>query len=88
MCCGLVLLVTDVLFLIRIKSQVADGCNKSIDAESDDGKENVRSGSAGVSFRLQRGMVDDETTNPTQEESKQETNDIIVLHDSSPFLIF
>ena len=76
----LVLLVANVGCLVGIEGQVADGSNQAIDAEGHHGQEEVCCGSAGVALGLQRSMIDDQATNPAQEESQQKTNQIVVIH--------
>ena len=66
----LVLCVADVLFLGRIEGQIADSSNQAVDTEGNYGQEEVSSSSAGVALGLQGRMVDDQATDPAQEESQ------------------
>jgi hypothetical protein len=70
----LFLYVTNVLFFGRIKEKVADGSNEAVDTESDVTENEVSPASGGVTFGLEAGVVDDDATDPTKEESEQETN--------------
>ena len=70
----LFLYVTNVLFFGRIKEKVADGSNEGIDTESNVTENEVSPASGGVTFGLEAGVVDDDATDPTKEESEQETN--------------
>ena len=76
-----VLLVTDNVALCRIKGEVADRCNKTINAKRNCGEENISKRSGGISLGLQRGMVDDDDSNPTEEKCKQKAHKILVFHD-------
>lgn len=75
-----VLDVTDVLFLGGIKEKVADGSNERINAEGDDAEEEVSQSSGGITFGLQRGVVDDKATDPTEEEGQQEADELVVVN--------
>ena len=86
----LVLLVTDISFLGRIKEQVADSGNQTVNTKGNVGKEEIRQGSGGVALGLKVGVVDDDTADPAQEEGQQKTNQIVVIvfHDKIPFVVF
>ena len=75
-----VLFVTDVLSLCRIKDQIANGCNQTVNTKGDRGQEDVRQSSGRIALGLQAGVVDDQASDPTEEEGKQETNEIVVIH--------
>ena len=77
-CEKLVLLVTDVLCLSGIESEVADSCYQTVDTEGDHGQEDVSTGSAGKALGLQRAVVNDQAADPTQEKCEKKTNQIIV----------
>ena len=64
---GSSLFVADVLFLCRIKEQIADGRNQTVDTKGDHGQKDVRAGSGSIALGLERGVVDDQTADPTQE---------------------
>ena len=68
--CKLVLLVTDILFLRGIKEDVADRSNKTVNSECDRCKEDVAACSGGISFGLERSVVDYKATDPTKEKCK------------------
>ena len=80
----LVLLVADISFLSGIESQVADGSNQGVDTASDVTQNQVCPSSGGMACGLQGGMVDDQATDPAQEEGQQEANQIVVIHSASP----
>ena len=65
---GLVLLITDVLVLFGIEEDVADGSYESVNSESDHGKEDVAAGSGCVTLGLERGVVDNKASDPSEEE--------------------
>ena len=77
---GSSLFVADVLFLCRIKEQIADGRNQTVDTKGDHGQKDVRAGSGSIALGLERGVVDDQTADPTQEKGEQKTNEIVVIH--------
>lgn len=63
----LALLVADVLFLSRVKYEVADRSNKTIDTEGNYCEEEVSTGSGSETFGLKGSVVDDKATDPTEE---------------------
>ena len=79
-------LVADVLILGGVKEQVADRSNQRINAKGQVSQDEVHPGAAGVTFRLQVGVVDDDATDKAQEEGQQEANDILVIHFMFAFL--
>ena len=85
----LVLLVTDVLSLSGIKEQVANRSYQRIDTKGQVRKEEIQTGSGGISCGLQRSVVDDDATDPTQEKSQKETDEIVVVFHchGSPFIL-
>ena len=84
LCLKLVLLVADVSFLSGIESQVADGSDQGVDTAGDVTQNQVCPSSGGVACGLQGGVVDDQATDPAQEEGQQEANQIVVIHNASP----
>ena len=66
----LVFFVAYVLFLFGAELEVGDGSYEGINTESKGSEPEIRAGSAGVSFGLKTGMVDDDTADPTEEEGK------------------
>lgn len=76
----LFLYVTDVLLFGRIKGKVADRCNKRINTECDVSEKEICPGSGLKACRLERGMVDNNATNPSKEEGQQEANEVVVIH--------
>ena len=83
----LLLDVSDVLRLGRIKGQVADRRYQTVDAERNHRKEDIRQRSGLKACGLQGRMVDHETTDPSKEESQQKTYKIVVFHHfCTPFL--
>ena len=76
----LALEVTDVLFLGRIKEKVADRSNEGVDTEGDGAENEVSPRSGGVAFGLEGGVVDDNAANPTEEEGKKETDELVVVN--------
>ena len=85
--CKSVLLVTDVLILSGIEEEVADGSNEGVNTKSDVSEKEIRPRSGGKAFGLQLGVVDDDAADPTKEEGQQETDDVLGIHDKSPFEI-
>lgn len=84
---GLLLDVSDVLRLGRIKGQVADRRYQTVDAERNHRKEDIRQRSGLKACGLQGRMIDNETTDPSKEESQQKTYKIVVFHHfCAPFL--
>ena len=79
-CAELVLLIADVLFLGRIKGEVADGGNQAVNAPSDQSQPEVSTGSAGVALGLQGAVINDHTADPAQEKGQQEANKIVIIH--------
>ena len=77
--------VADVAGLVSIEGEVADRSNKAVDATSDHGKEEVCKSSASESFGLKRSVVNDQATDPTKEEGKQETSKICAHCENPPF---
>ena len=73
-----VFLVTDVSWLGRIKYQIADGSNQTVNAEGDTGQEEIASRAGRVAFRFQIGVVDDQTSEPVQKESQKKAGDFVV----------
>ena len=71
-----VLCVTDVLLLCGIEGKVADGCNDRIDTAGEDTEEKICKGSTGVTFGLECRVVDDDATDPAEEEGKQKSCDL------------
>lgn len=71
--------VADVGGLAGIENQVADGSDQLVDAEGDDVQEEISQRSGLPALRFEGGVVDDQATDPTQEEGKQETNEIVVV---------
>ena len=82
--CWLVFLVADVLFFARIECEVADWRNQTVDTERDAGQEDVATRSWSESFGLQGSVIDDDATNPSQEECEQKANKIVVFHSRQP----
>ena len=76
----LFLQITDVLFLVGIKEEVADGSNQGIDPHGKEAKEEIQTGSGSKTIRPQRRVVDDQAANPTQQEGQQKTNYIFIVH--------
>ena len=76
---GLVLHIADVLFFCRIEGQIADRCYEVIDAESDDAEEEISRRSRSVTFGLILGVVDDEASDPAEEEGEQKANKILIF---------
>mgnify|MGYP003294677956 FL=1 len=66
----LVFFVAYVLFLFGAELEVGDGSYEGINTESKGSEPEIRAGSAGVSFGLKTGVVDDDTADPTEEEGK------------------
>lgn len=62
-----VLLVADVVGLSGIEGEVADRSNETVDTEGDYCKEDVSESSRCVAFGLEACVVDDDTTDPTEE---------------------
>ena len=82
--CKLVFLVADILFFARVEGEVADRRNETVDAERDAGQEDVTTGSWSESFGFQGSVIDNDATNPSQEESEQKANKILVFHNRQP----
>jgi hypothetical protein len=80
-----ILFVADISLLGGIKEQIADRCNQSVDTKGNNREENVRQSSRRITLRFQRGVVDDNASDPTQEKGQQKTNEIVVIHYRSPF---
>ena len=76
---GLVLLVTDTLFLCGIEEQVADSGNQRINTKGKVCEEEVCQSSGGVALGLKAAVVNDDTADPAQEEGQQKTDQIVVL---------
>ena len=74
------LLVAEVLLFCRVKYEVANRSNESVNPEGYRRKNEVEPRSAYKSLRLKRGAVDDDASYPAQEEGKQETNEIVFFH--------
>ena len=81
----LTLAIADVLFLVGIEGQVADGSNQGINAHGQEGQPEIGAGSAGVAFGLEGSVVDDDASDKAQEEGQQEANHIVVIHDEYLF---
>ena len=81
----LVFLIADVLGLGGVKGQVANGGNQAIDAKGNQGEEDVGAGSAGVSLRLEAGVIDNDTADPAQEERQKKAYQIFVIHFENSF---
>ena len=85
----LVFLVADVLLFRRIESKVADWSNQTVDAERDARQEDVATGSWREACGLQGSVIDNDTTNPSQEEREQKANKILVFHKTtSPIVVW
>ena len=82
----LVLLVAYVLFLSRIECKVADRSNEAVDSKCDVTEDEVPTGLGGKSFRLQRSVVDYDTSYPSQEKCQKKTNKLVVIHSKIPFI--
>ena len=83
-----ILLITEVFFLGRIKGQVANSGNQGVNAKGEVGQEEVSQRSGGVTLGLEVSMVDNDTADPTQKESQQKADQVIVVivfHDANPF---
>ena len=78
-----VLLVADVLGLSGVEHQVADRSDEGINAAGDVAEDNISAGARGVTFGLQRGVVDNKASDPAEEEGQEETNDLVVHGDFS-----
>ena len=59
--------VTNISFFIRIKRQIANGCNQAINPKGYVSQKEVCQRSRFISIRFQRRMVDDNATNKTKE---------------------
>ena len=79
-----VLLVADVLCLGGVKDQVADGSDQRIKSEGEVGKNEVSPRSGGESFGFERGMVDDNAADKSEEEGQQKADKVFVVHSKSP----
>lgn len=73
-----VLLVADVLGLGGVEGQVADGSHDLVDSEGHDCKQDVAAGAGCPTLYLQGRVVDDETSDPSEEESQEEACEILV----------
>ena len=77
-----ILLVADVLFLGGVKEQVADGSYKPVNSKGDHGQEDVRQRSRFEALGLERRVVNDQASDPTQEKGQKKTYEVVVvLHD-------
>ena len=74
-----VLLVADVLGLGGVEGQVADGSHDLVDSEGHDCKQDVAAGAGCPTLYLQGRVVDDETSDPSEEESQEEACEILVF---------
>ena len=82
-----VLLIADVLGLGGVEGQVADGSHELVDSEGHDCKQDVAAGAGCSTLCLQGRVVDDETSDPSEEESQEEACEILVFHwGNSPLL--
>lgn len=82
------LLVTDILCLVGAEAEVGKRSNEGVDTAGKVTPDEVRTGSGLVAFGLQLRVVDDETSEPTEEECKQETfyvHNMISLKDKNLF---
>ena len=70
----------------RVEEQVADGSHQTVNAKGDHGQENVGKSSGGVAFGLERGVIDDQTADPAEEEGQNKAYDVVVIHEGSSFL--
>jgi hypothetical protein len=75
-----ILFVTDILFLCRIKGKIADRCNQGVDSASNITQNDISPGSGRITLGLERGMVDDQAADPTQEKGQKKANEIVVVH--------
>jgi hypothetical protein len=75
----LTLEITDVLLLGRIEEKVADGSNEGVNTEGEVHEDEVRPSSGSVTFGLEGSVVDDKATDPTEEESQKETDQLVVI---------
>ena len=82
----LAFLIADVLGLSGIEGQVANGGNQAIDAKGDQGEEDVSGGSAGISLRLEAGVIDNDAADPSQKERQKKANQIFVIHFENSFI--
>ena len=69
-----VLLVTDISGLSRIKGKIANSSNQGVNTAGYVTEQKIRQGSRGVALRLQRGVIDNKASKPTEEECKKETS--------------
>ena len=69
----------------RVKSQVADRRDQTVDTAGDDRQEHISKGSGCITFRFQRRVVDDNTADPSKKEGQQKACESLILHDSVSF---
>lgn len=67
---NLCLFVANVLFVSGIELEVADRSNEGVNTKSEECEPEVSTGSAGIAFGLKTGVIDNDATNPTKEESE------------------
>ena len=82
----LAFLIADIFGLSGIEGQVANGGNQAIDAKGNHGEEDVGAGSAGVSLRLEAGVIDNDAADPPQEERQKKAYQIFVIHFENSFI--
>lgn len=82
-----VLLVADVLVLGGVEGQVADGSHDLVNSAGYDCEQDVAAGTGRPTLCLQGRVVDDETSDPSEEEGQEEACEILVFHGvNSPLL--
>lgn len=67
---NLVFFVTDVLFLSGIELELVNKCYDSVNTAGKGAEPEICAGSAGVSFGLKTGVIDDDGTDPTEEKDE------------------
>lgn len=82
-----VLLVADVLVLGGVEGQVADGSHDLVNSAGYDCEQDVAAGAGRPTLCLQGRVVDDETSDPSEEEGQEEACEILVFRGvNSPLL--
>lgn len=79
-----VFFVTDIFCFCGIEYEVADRCNKGVNAKGEVRKNEVCESSGCVAFGFQRSVIDDQTSDPTEEECKNKANEFVIIHDKAP----